>query len=75
MLGPAPRGSGIIAGGAVRVVLELAGVPNVTSKILGHTKNKVAIVKATFGALEQLFPVRVKADLAPKKATVEKIKE
>lgn len=58
MLAPAPKGSGIIAGGAVRAVLELAGVPNITSKILGHTKNKIAIVKATFGALEQLFPAR-----------------
>ncbi len=52
MLKPAPRGSGIIAGGAVRAVLDLAGVPNVSSKILGRTKNKVAIVQATFAALE-----------------------
>ena len=52
MLKPAPRGSGIIAGGAVRVVLELAGVPNVSSKILGRTKNKVAIVQATLAALQ-----------------------
>lgn len=54
MLKPAPRGSGIIAGGAVRVVLDLAGVPNVSSKILGKTKNKITIVKATFDALKAL---------------------
>lgn len=54
MLKPAPRGSGIIAGGAVRSLLELAGVPNVSSKILGKTKNKVTILKAVFEAL-QLF--------------------
>ncbi|HLC70154.1 MAG TPA: 30S ribosomal protein S5 [Patescibacteria group bacterium] len=54
MLKPAPPGSGIIAGGAVRAVLELAGVPNVSSKILGKTKNKITIAKATFEAL-QLF--------------------
>ena len=54
MLKPAPRGSGIIAGGAVRALLELAGVPNVSSKILGKTKNKVTILKAAFEAL-QLF--------------------
>lgn len=54
MLKPAPRGSGIIAGGAVRVVLELAGVPNVSSKILGRTKNKITVVKATFEALQML---------------------
>ncbi|MBI5729412.1 MAG: 30S ribosomal protein S5 [Candidatus Magasanikbacteria bacterium] len=52
MLKPAPRGSGIIAGGAVRAVLELAGIPNVSSKILGKTKNKIALVKATFEALQ-----------------------
>ncbi len=52
MLKPAPKGSGVIAGGAVRVVLELAGVPNVSSKILGRTKNKIAIVQATFAALQ-----------------------
>lgn len=52
MLKPAPRGSGIIAGGAVRAVLELSGIPNVSSKILGKTKNKISIVKATFEALK-----------------------
>lgn len=52
MLKPAPKGSGIIAGGAARVVLELAGIPNVSSKILGKTKNKIAVVKATFDALQ-----------------------
>jgi small subunit ribosomal protein S5 len=51
-LKPAPQGSGIIAGGAVRAMLELAGIPNVVSKILGKTKNKVTIVKATFNALQ-----------------------
>jgi len=54
MIKPAPRGSGIIAGGAMRVVLELAGVPNVSSKIIGKTKNKITIVKATFEALKSL---------------------
>jgi small subunit ribosomal protein S5 len=54
LLMPAPRGAGIIAGGAVRSVLELAGVPNVSSKILGKTKNKITVIKATFEALKQL---------------------
>ncbi|MDD4994979.1 MAG: 30S ribosomal protein S5 [Patescibacteria group bacterium] len=53
LLKPASRGSGIKAGGAVRVVLELAGVQNVTSKILGGS-NKINNVKATFSALRQL---------------------
>ncbi|MSU75449.1 MAG: 30S ribosomal protein S5 [Candidatus Magasanikbacteria bacterium] len=52
MIKPAPPGSGIIAGGAVRAVLELAGIPNVSSKILGKTKNKITIAKAAFAALE-----------------------
>ena len=52
LLKPAPVGSGIIAGGAVRVVLDLAGIPNVSSKILSKTKNKIAVVKATFEALK-----------------------
>jgi len=54
MLKPAPKGSGIIAGSAVRVILELAGVPNVSSKIIGKTKNKITIVKATFEAMKAL---------------------
>jgi small subunit ribosomal protein S5 len=62
LLKPAPKGSGIIAGGAARVVLELAGIPNVSSKILGKTKNKIAVVKATFEALQSFkrAPVTVK---------------
>lgn len=53
MLKPAPRGSGVIAGSAIRVILEMAGVPNASSKMLGKTSNKVANVKAVFKALEQ----------------------
>ncbi len=53
MLKPAPVGSGVIAGGAVRAVLELAGIKNVVSKMLG-SKNKVNNVLATLGALSQL---------------------
>lgn len=50
LLKPAPQGTGIIAGGAMRLVLEMAGVKNVVGKILG-TNNKINNVKATFKAL------------------------
>ncbi len=53
LLKPAPKGSGVKAGGAVRVVLELAGIPNVVSKILGSA-NKINNVKATMKALQML---------------------
>ncbi len=50
LLKPAPKGTGIKAGGAVRVILELAGVPNVVGKILG-TPNKLNNVRAAIKAL------------------------
>lgn len=53
MLKPAPRGAGIIAGGAVRSVVEAAGIRNISSKILG-SDNKANNVYATFLALEKL---------------------
>lgn len=51
MVKPAPIGSGIIAGSSIRTVLELAGVPNASSKMLGRTNNKITNIKATFQAL------------------------
>ena len=53
LLKPAPQGSGIIAGGAVRSVVEAAGIRNISSKILG-TSNKGSIVHDTFSALKEL---------------------
>ena len=48
---PASDGTGIIAGGAMRAVLEVAGVQNVLSKCYGST-NPINIVRATFNALQ-----------------------
>lgn len=53
ILKPAPPGSGIIAGGSIRVVLEAAGVKNAAGKILG-TKNKISNVYATLEALKEI---------------------
>lgn len=53
LLRPAPPGSGIIAGGPMRVVLEAAGVRDASGKILG-TKNKISNVYATLKALETI---------------------
>lgn len=63
---PAPRGSGIIAGGAIRSVLEIAGVPNVSAKMVGKTNNKMNNIKATFLALQsfkKFVPKKAKKDL------------
>jgi small subunit ribosomal protein S5 len=53
LLKPAPVGTGIKAGGAVREVLAISGIPNIVAKILG-SNNKINNVKATFVALQKL---------------------
>lgn len=53
MLKPAPLGSGVIAGGAVRSVVAAAGIKNISSKVLG-TKNQASNVYATMHALKAL---------------------
>ena len=53
LLKPAPKGSGVIAGGAVRSVVSLAGIQNISSKVLG-TNNKASNVYATMEALKRL---------------------
>ncbi len=53
ILKPAPAGTGIRAGGAVRAVVEAAGIKDIVSKILG-TDNKASNVYATFSALKEL---------------------
>lgn len=53
MLKPAPKGSGVIAGGPVRAVVEAAGIRDISSKILG-SDNQASSVYATFAALKQI---------------------
>lgn len=54
LLKPGVKGRGIVAGGAVRVVCDLAGIENLSGKILGKTKNKLNNARATIKALEGL---------------------
>ena len=60
LLKPAKPGTGVIAGGAVRQVFELAGVKNIVSKMLG-SNNKVNNVKAVFSAFKRM---KSKKDMA-----------
>lgn len=63
MLRPASQGTGIIAGGAVRLVLELAGIENILAKSLG-SKSPLNAANATLNALSNLTPF---SDIAKKR--------
>lgn len=59
LLRRAPEGTGVIAGGAIRAVVEAAGVRNIVSKVLG-TSNQASNVYATLEALKRLKPMRAR---------------
>ena len=54
LLRPQRKGRGLVAGGTVRVVCSLAGIKNISSKILGSTGNKINNARATIDALRKL---------------------
>lgn len=64
---PASAGTGIIAGGAVRSVLEMANIPNVVSKTLGGS-NKINNIVCTINALKKLDLVKSKSKKAKNEA-------
>ena len=70
VLMPAPEGTGVIAGGATRAVLEMAGVRNIRTKSYG-TNNPINMVKATLEALKLLRTPEMVAQMRGK--TVEEL--
>jgi len=62
LLKPAPMGTGIIAGGPVRAILDLAGIKNVVSKMMGSS-NKVNNARAVINALQKLRDIKTINDL------------
>ncbi len=74
LLQPAPRGSGVIAGGPIRAVVEAAGIRDISSKILG-TNNKASNVYATFAALQDIHHIVGVKDIKLKSALEEEAQE
>ncbi len=74
MLKPAKQGRGVISGGVVRGILELAGINNVTSKTLG-TSNKINNARCTIAALTTLRDPKTKQGQSAKKGVELKVKE
>ena len=70
LLLPAPEGTGVIAGGSARAVIELAGINNIVTKRHGSS-NKINCVKATF---EGLMGLKTKEEIARRRGkSVEEI--
>ena len=55
---PASKGSGVRAGGAMRVIAKLVGIEDISGKIISRTNNKINIARATLEALKKLKSVR-----------------
>lgn len=62
LLKPQRKGRGLVAGGTVRVICTLAGIKNISSKVLGATRNKLNNARATIEALKKLKKERMPID-------------
>src|SRR5262249_57703415 len=67
LLKPAPEGTGVIAGGAVRAIMTSVGIQNVLTKSIGTT-NPHNVIKATFDALNKLHNTELVASVRGKAA-------
>ncbi len=65
LLKPAPAGTGVIAGGPVRIVLELSGIKNIYAKSIG-TNTPINMVRATFEGLKNIRDIKTVAELRDK---------
>ena len=68
LLKPGSKGQGVIAGGAVRAVVDLVGIKDVVSKSLGSS-NKLSVARATVAALAQVKPTSERRSTKPVAAT------
>jgi small subunit ribosomal protein S5 len=72
-LKPAPAGTGIVAGGAVRAILELAGIKNVYSKVYG-SRCPINVIKATVNGCKQLRTISLAQELLNKEKEAKEAK-
>ena len=73
VLRPAPRGTGVIAGGSVRTILELAGVKNIVAKKIGAA-NSINVARATLNGLSLLKRIEVVTKERGKEPNVQYVK-
>jgi small subunit ribosomal protein S5 len=74
LLRPAPKGTGVIAGGAVRIVLELAGISDVVGKLIG-SPNAINSARATLVALSSLKNKEEEEEIRGKKLDIRFVQE
>ncbi len=66
LLKPQSEGRGLVAGGTVRTICSMAGIENISGKIIGNTRNKLNNGKATIKALQSLKTAKKKVEASTK---------